>query len=211
MKMKKESFDFAAATANVRAAQVTSSPQRRTKMWNRFGTVLLMATILAAAILPASCNKHDDIGGARTLEGAWTSVSATGTISYTNQSLSNTVNANMSSYDLTGMVVLDFDAKGKARYADMGMLYRMYDYTLEGDMLTLAYNDGYNRDLYKVALSGDVFTLTHGGIIVGDIQKLVACNLADMELKAVGQGGVTQAGTGVSAIDLTIKFKKSNN
>ena len=168
-----------------------------------------LAALMFVATSVTSCNKDDDNGGSTSaLVGSWTSVSATGTITYSSSSLSNAVNVKMTTYDLTDMAILDFDKEGKVRYADMRFLYRMYDYALKGDMLTFTHYDGYNKDFYKVTLNGDEFTLTHGDIFVGDIQTLIAYNLADMELKANGQGGVQEAGIGVSAINLTVKFKK---
>ena len=179
-------------------------------MKQKFKAIGLAVMILCTVIGTTSCDKEEAGGGSSKLVGTWTSVSATGEIKFSDASLSNTINGKMASYDLTDMVILDFDKDGKVRYADMGFLYRMYGYSLKDNLLTFTYDNGIDpniySNLYKIDWNGDEFTLTHGGVFVGDIQSRVAYNLADMELKASGQGSAS--GMGVSSINLTIKFKK---
>ena len=179
-------------------------------MTQKIKKIGLMTVILCAVMGTTSCSEEEVGGGSSQLVGTWTSVSATGEIKFSDESLSNTINGKMASYDLTDMVIIDFDKEGKVRYADMGFLYKMYDYSLKNNLLTFTYNNGIDpntyADLYKIEWNEDEFTLTHGGIFVGDIQSRVAYHLADRELKASGQGSAS--GMGVSSINLTIKFKK---
>ena len=159
---------------------------------------------LVAALMFAGCGKDDD-GGASKLLGEWTSVSATGTVTYFNTALTNIVNSKMTTYDLTDVANIGFDKSGKLMYSDKVSFPLIYDYTLNGDKLTFSSNDGRSQDLYKVEVNGDEFTLTHYGVFVGDVLAHIAWYLGDTELKANGMSGSVN----VTSANLIIKFKKT--
>ena len=159
---------------------------------------------LVAALMFAGCNKDDD-GGASALIGEWTSVSATGSVTYFNTALTSIVNSKLTTYDLTGVATLGFDKSGKLMYSGKVSFPVIYDYTLNGDKLTFSANEGREQDLYKVEVNGDEFTLTHYGVFVGDVLAHIAWYLGDMELKANTMSGSVN----VTAANLTIKLKKT--
>ena len=160
-----------------------------------------MVICVAVACLTAACKKDDKESP---LVGTWTSVSATGTVTYSSSAaLTNAVNSKMATYDLTNMAVLEFDAKGKAKYLDMG-LPSQYSYSLKDDLLYMTPDFGGGKDLYTVKFVEDGFTLTHGGIFIGDILAQVAGNLGVREREASGLSGSIS----ISAVNMTIKFQK---
>ena len=164
--------------------------------------IFIIAAIALAAM--AGCKK-DDYGGDSKLVGEWTSVSATGTLTYFNTALTGIVNSKLTTYDLTGVATLGFDKSGKLMYSGKVSFPLIYDYTLDGDKLTFSSNEGRDKDLYKVEVNGDEFTLTHYGVFVGDVLAHIAWYLGDMELKANTMSGSVN----ITSANLTIKFNKT--
>ena len=154
----------------------------------------------------------NDGGGGGTnsaLVGKWTSISATGTVAYGNTqlgvSLANAVNGNMQTYDLTGVVDLQFDANGKAKLFDMGTLASEGTWSLSGSTLKLIDTRQNATFSMTITISGNQFTLNAAGT---DIAGLAAWAIGDHVLRGNNYGGMTQTGLDVTAADLTMKFQK---
>lgn len=168
----------------------------------------------------ASCSKGGDGGGGMdpfggggggnnsSLVGKWTSVSATGTVGYTNSQLGNSltqvVNSNISGYGLENVVDFLFEANGKLTLYDFGTVFEQGTYSLKGNTLTLKNNQNDVLNL-NITLSGNEFTLDASGT---DIAALVAWAIGDHVLRGNGYAGMTQNGIEVTAANLILKFKK---
>ena len=173
---------------------------------------ITLISILASCLLVACSSDGDGTdpfgGGGNALIGKWTSISATGTVGFTNStlgnSLANAINNSMTTYNLTNVVHLQFDANGRVALYDMGTLYDQGTFSLKGNNLVLT-NDQNQTLNMNISLNGNEFTLNASAT---DIAALVAWAIGDAVLSTNGYGGMVEAGLQVAAADLTIKFQK---
>jgi hypothetical protein len=169
--------------------------------------------LLTLALVSCSKNGGDGTdpfgggGGSSALTGKWTSISATGTVGYSTDlgaQLAAAVNQNIATYNLTNVVVFQFETNGKLSLYDMGELYEQGTYSLKGNTLTLTNSQNQSLNM-NIAMSESEFTLSAAGT---DVAVLVAWAIGDTMLKVNNYGGMFETGVQVSQADLTVKFKK---
>ena len=165
-------------------------------------SVAAIICMAAVSYLFVACEDEVD-KNTKALAGTWTSISVTGTVTYSSSSLTATVNGKMTSYDLKDMVVLEFDSEGNA-----SVFPNFYSYTFKDGVLKLTPLPNGKSDSYKVEVNGNEFTLTHYGLFAGDVIGTIAWNIGNKELQANGQS-MSQAGVSITAADLVIKFRKT--
>ncbi|MDR1356390.1 MAG: hypothetical protein LBJ58_01825 [Tannerellaceae bacterium] len=184
-----------------------------------------MSAIFAISVL-ASCSTGGgggvspfDIGGDvngggggtnnADIVGKWTSVSLTGTVEYTGggqlgPALSEAINQNLATYDMTGVTEMQFDAGGKMTLYDLGAVFLEGTWSVESD------------GSIKIARNSDEFTFVNApvnGEITHNGYNTLLCALAawamgDAVLRSNDYKGMEAEGIEITKAQLIIKYKK---
>jgi hypothetical protein len=138
------------------------------------------------------------------LTGTWTTVSATGTVNYSNASLASLVNRDMQTYELDDVLLMTLNADKSFAIVVGGSPKFNGTYSLSGNALTLTDQQKASLTL-NLTVSGSEFTCDASG---SGLAYWIAWCIGEYELQQAGYGGMTETGVEVTAYNLTLKFKK---
>jgi hypothetical protein len=145
-------------------------------------------------------------GGTTTgnLTGTWTTISATGTVGYSNASLATTVNNNMTGYQLDDVITLTFNADKTFTMSVLGDPSDSGKYSMSGNTLTMTNTQNTSVSL-NLTVSEKEFTCNASGTPFANI---VAWILGEYVLTQNGYQGMSESGISVTSANLTLKFEK---
>ncbi|MDR1120527.1 MAG: hypothetical protein LBM08_06375 [Dysgonamonadaceae bacterium] len=143
-------------------------------------------------------------GATGNLTGTWTTVSTAGTVEYSFAELTNAVNGSITTYQLDNVVTLTFGADKSLAMSVLGQQYDSGKYSLSGNTLTMTNTDNESFTL-NLTFNGNEFTCNASSSIIG---YWVAWAIGNAVLKANGYDGMDATNTEVTAVNLTVKFKK---